>query len=466
MTIVQSRSHLLLFALAFCQFLVAIDYNIVLVALPQIGSEFGIDGTGLQWIVSAYALAFGGLLLLSGRLADVVGRRRMMMIGFGLYGLGSIAAAVTPFYGVILAGRVVQGIGGAFLSPAVLATIAVSFPEGPARFKALSIWSAAGAAGLAGGSALGGVLIAAFDWRSVFAINVPLVIVAAALVLRGVPADATTGARHRIDIFGAATSALGITAIVYALGEGPTAGWTSPNVLTTAAIGAVLLVVFIVIEKRSTSPLLPLSLLRNRSLAVGLIVMILFIASIGTSYYTFSLFLQQVLGASALTTGLAFLPWGIMAFLGSSIARLALGRFGLRGAIALSAVIAALGTAGFATSLYAGTALIVPVAWTLLLGVGQAMGFASLYAAAGAGITPERQGVASATMTTAQQVGTALGLSVLAGLAVAVSQSASGDSFAATAEGLRVATWASAAVLLSGAALALVALRKSPATQD
>lgn len=453
----QSVSRLLLPALAFCQFLVAVDYNIVLVALPSLGIELGMPSGALQWVVSAYALAFGGLLLLGGRVADVLGRRKGIVIGLIAFGVGSALAAGAIDPAMVLGGRVLQGAGGAFLTPAVLATIAVAFPEGPARYRALSVWAGAGAVGLALGSALGGALMAVFDWRSVFVLLVPLAAIATVGVLLSAPADPKTR-RRPLDIAGGASSALGIAGIVYALAEWPQAGWSTAVAISSLG-GLALLGFFFFWERRSPSPLLDFSLLRHRTLTGGVFAMILFMGSVATSYYVFTVFTQTVLGASALLTGIAFLPWGLVAMFGSTLARRMLTGLGVRGSLITSLLITATGTAGFATSLSPNTPLPVVVAWTLLLGIGQAMGFASLYAAAGTGIVDELQGVSSAVMSTTQQLGTALGLGGLVGIATLVSENAQGTTDETIAQGLQAASLAGAAGLLCAAIITALALR-------
>jgi EmrB/QacA subfamily drug resistance transporter len=452
----MTRRHpLLLPFLAFSQFLLALDYNIVLVALPDIGAELAMSETALQWVVSAYALSFGGLLLLGGRLGDVFGRRKFILLGLAVFAAGSLAAAFAPDAAVLLIGRVLQGVGGAVLSPAILATIAVTFEEGPARFRALAIWSSAGAVGLALGSALGGVLMAFFDWRAVFLTLVPLALIGLIGAWRVAPKEARTTRGHSLDLPGGVFASIGVAAIVFALAELPNRGIDS-LVVSSAIAGAVLLVAFVVRERKAKHPLLHLSLFRSRTLTGALVAMVLFMGSIGTSYYVFTLFTQSVLGTTALGTGLAFLPWGLTALFASGLARLALNRLGIRGALILGLLIAAAGNAGFASSLNPGTPLWTVMAWTALLGVGQAAGFATLFAAAGAGVPPEQQGVASALMSTVQQVGTALGLAVLIGLATWVTTAAQTSDVAATASGLQMATWVGAGILAAGAAVTAV----------
>jgi len=462
----KTRRHpLLLPLLAFCQFLLAVDYNIVLVALPDIGTDLDMTETSLQWVVSSYALAFGGLLLLGGRLADVFGRRRFVLLGLAVFAAGSLAAGLAPDAAVLITGRVLQGVGGALVSPAVLALIAVSFEEGPARFRALAIWSSAGAVGLALGSALGGILMEFLEWRAVFYFLVPLALLGLAVAVSATPREEPRSDRSPLDLPGGLFAATGVAALVYALAAWPNHGASAP-VLLPAAAGVVLLGAFILRERSIANPLLDLSLFRSRTLTGGLVAMILFMGSIGTSYYVFTLFTQGVLGTSALTTGLAFLPWGITGLLASTLAKHALSRLGIRTTLILALLIAAAGNAGLATSLTPDTPLAAVVSWTMLLGVGQAMGFATLFAAAGSGVPVERQGVASALMSTIQQIGTALGLAALIGVAAWVTAASAGSEMTAAADGLRAATWTGAGVLAAGSLLTALLMPRTAAQRS
>jgi MFS family permease len=454
-TLRDSPRRLLLPVLAFSQLIITIDYDIVLVALPRMKDSLGFSTAGLQWVVSAYALAFGGTLLFCGRFTDLFGRRRGIVAGLALYGVGTLAAAAAFEPALVLAGRVAQGLGGALLTPAVLAMINISFEDGPARFRALSVWSGAGAVGLAAGSALGGVLTSAFGWRAVFGVNVPLVALALAGILVAAPPDDRSARRRPLDVPGAVLATVTSVAVVLALAEGSARGWTSTVVLVSGAIGLIGLALFVAVEHRAPAALLPLGLLRGRALSVGVTVMALFLASIGTSYYVLTIFLQDVLGISALGTGLAFLPWGVAAIGGSQMSRLTLSRLGVHRALVISMLVAAAGTAGLASTLRAGEAVWVPLGWTVPLGVGQAMGFASLFAAAATGVEAGHQGITSALMSTFQQIGNAVGLSLLAGLAASIA-AAGAPSAHRTALGLRTVTWIAAAVLVVGAAAAVL----------
>lgn len=430
MTVISQRratAHpMLLPLLAFSQLIIAIDYNIVVVALPGIGRELHLSEHGLQWVINAYALMFGGLLLFGGRAADVLGRRRMLVVGLALYGVSSLAATFANQPALLLAARGVQGIGGAILLPTVLATLNASWPEGPARFRALSIWSAAGAVGLAAGSLLGGVLTGAFGWRSVFAVNVPLAATALVLAAIAAPADAARDRTRKLDTIGAATATAGLLLLVFAIASGPNVGWGAFPTIATLAGGIVLLGGFWTVERRTPQPLLPARLLDNRNLTGSVATMALFMGGVGTLYYVYTLFLQGTLHLSVMKTGLAFLPWALVGLAGSRLAGWMLGRVGIRASL------------GWGTSLAAGGAAALSFAmalegnywWTLpgvvVLALGQGVGFASVFAAAGVGVAAEEQGVAAGLASTAQQVGSALGLACVLAVAAAVAPSDSG----------------------------------------
>ncbi|WP_265447466.1 MFS transporter [Flexivirga meconopsidis] len=459
---VAAPHRLLLPLLAFCQLIVAIDYNIVLVALPRMQEALGFSPSSLQWVVSAYALAFGGVLLFAGRFTDIFGQRIGMFIGLALYGLGSGLAAVAGNPALVLVGRVAQGLGGALLTPSVLSTIFRTYAEGPARFKALAVWSGAGAVGLASGSALGGILTSATGWRGVFVVNIPLVVLALVGAAIAMPRDAVGAERPRLDVPGAILATIGSVGVVFALAQGPAEGWGSRSVVAAALAGIAALAAFVVVERNSAHPLLPLHLLGNRVLTIGLVSMLLFLGSIGTSYYVFTLFLQDVLGRSALVTGLAFLPWGVAGIVGSKMAESVLDRWGVTTTLCAGMVIGAAGTAALALTIRTTTPVWVAVVATLVLALGQAMGFASLFASAAAGVDPEHQGVTSALMSTCQQIGNAAGLAFLGALAAAVATRSGAPTASDTASGLRLVSWIAAGMLVVGAVIALGGRTRQP----
>ncbi|MFI7061845.1 MFS transporter [Kribbella sp. NPDC050124] len=448
--------------LAFAQLIIAIDYTIVFVAVPDIGRELGFAAHNLQWVVSGYAVAFGGFLLLGGRMSDLLGRRRMFTLGLFLYGVSSLAGGFATDPGLLVAARGVQGFGGAILAPAVLSLIGTLFAEGRERNRAFSIWGAAGGSGMALGSLLGGVLTQSFGWPAVFFVNVPLAAlgVVAAFVL--LPADAAARRGRRFDVPGAVTATAGITSVVFALVQGPATGWDVVSLLA-AAVGAVLLTAFVVIEVRSPDPLLPLGLLKVRNLRTGVLVITMFAATLGPLLYFETVYFQDIHGYSALETGLAYLVPTVAIFVGANLGGRLATRFGLHRTLAVSFAVAGAGTAflGLVVSTTASYGVLVPA--LLILGLGQGSAFTTMYAAASTGVAAEYQGIGSGIASTGQQVGNAVGLAVLVAIANRGIDGLTGEALrTASTHGLRVAVLIAAAGIVLTAFLALTA-RKTPA---
>ncbi|MBO8186348.1 MFS transporter [Streptomyces spirodelae] len=433
--------------LAFAQLIIALDYNIVYVALPEISDALGFSAHTLQWVVSAYAVAFGGFLLLGGRACDVAGPRRMFVLGLVLYAVSSLAGGLATGPGMLIAARAVQGLGGALLFPATLTLISTGFAAGRERNRAFAVWGTAGGSGMILGSLLGGVLTDAFGWTAVLLVNVPLAVLAALGALPLIPRG-NRRAGGRFDLPGALSATGGITLVVFALVQGPESGWSAPAVLAPAATGLILLSAFVVIERRSAEPLLPMRLLRDRDLRTGTAITFLYMGTFGALLYFLTLYFQDVHGYSALATGLAFLvPMAAIAA-GSQIAGWFATRHGMRTAVVASLLVGATGTitVGLCLSTTAGYLTLVP--GLLVLGLGQGAGYTVMFGAATAGIGTRDQGIASGMASTTQQIGGAVGLAVLVAVA------GLGET-AATVEGLRAALFAAAAGILAAAVTAL-----------
>jgi MFS family permease len=397
--------------LAFAQLIISIDYNIVYVALPRIGAGLGLPAHDLQWVVSAYAVAFGGFLLLGGRAADLVGRRRMFVFGLALYALSSVAggAATSPW--VLIAARAAQGIGGAFLFPATLSLVTTTFPEGRERNRALSVWAASGAGGMILGSLLGGILTEVFGWASVFFVNVPLAGGALLLAFRLIAPDPARR-RGRFDLPGALTGTLGATGVVFALVQGH--GWES---LAGLGIGVTCLVAFVLIERRAPEPLMPPRLFANPNLRAGVAVTFLFMATFGTLLYFLTGYFQNVHHYSALATGLAFLPPMAAGFAGSMTGGRLATRYGIRTTLVTSLAIGAVGTMVTALAMSPDGSYLALLPGLLVLSVCQGVVFTTMFAAAATGVRAHEQGIASGVVSTGQQVGSAVGLAVLVAVA-------------------------------------------------
>ncbi|MFF3314354.1 MFS transporter [Streptomyces sp. NPDC003035] len=442
----------LLALLAFAQFISAIDYNIVYVALPEIGSAVGFDAHSLQWVISAYAIAFGGLLLLGGRAADLFGRRRMFATALGLYGVASLAGGLATEPGVLVAARAVQGLGGALLLPATLALIATSFEEGAARNRALAVWGGAGAVGLALGSLLGGVLTQYLGWESVFYVNVPLALGAAAAAFAVIPPN---GARERgrgFDLAGGLAATAGFTALVFGVVQGPEAGWTSAETLVALLAGLVLVGVFLAVEARTAHPLMPLRLLRHRSLVTAMGITFVFMGTFGAQYYFFTVYLQTVHGYSAMATGLAFLPSALTGLVGTKVSERLLGRAGVKATVLTGLLLGSAGMAALALAFSPSAGYPVLLPGVILLSLGQGLAWTAMFAAAGTGVDARHQGVASAMASTTQQIGGAVGLAVLVAVAGPATDAVTGP---ALVPGLRAAGITAAALTLLGVAIAL-----------
>ncbi|MFI1419267.1 MFS transporter [Streptomyces sp. NPDC020731] len=433
--------------LAFAQLIVSVDYNIVYVALPEIGAALGFTTHGLQWVISGYAVAFGGFLLLGGRASDLFGPRRMFVLGLSLYAASSLAGGLAQDPRLLVAARAVQGVGGAFLFPATLTLVGTSFTEGRERNRAFAVWGTAGGSGMILGSLLGGVLTDAFGWAAVFYVNVPPAALAALLALPLLAPDAghrTAG--RRFDAAGALTATAGTTLLVLALVQGPEAGWTSAAVLSAAAAGLVLLTAFAAVERRGADPLTPPRLLRNSDLSTAMAVTFAFMATLGTLLYFLTVYFQTVHGYSALRTGLAFLVPTLAIAAGSQTAGRLANRYGLRATIVTALAVAAAGTALTALPMAADASYLSLVPGLVVLGIGQGACYSLMFGAAGTGVAAHEQGVAAGLASTTQQLGGAVGLAVLVAVAGP----------AGSVTGLRTAVFAAAA---GTAVTALVALR-------
>ena len=457
------RTGPLLALLAFAQFISAIDYNIVYVALPDIGRKLGFGPHNLQWVVSGYAVAFGGFLLLGGRAADIVGKRRVFTTALTLYGVASLAGGLATDQGMLVAARAVQGLGGALLLPATLSLIATTFTEGAARNRALAIWGGAGAVGMALGALLGGLLTNWFGWAAVFYVNVPLALGAAAVAFAVIPKDAQRDRGRGFDLAGALTATIGFTGLVVAIVQGPEAGWSSGGTVASLAAGIAFIGVFLLIEARTAHPLMPLRLLRNRNLAAAMGVTFVFMGTFGAQYYFFTVYLQDVRGYGALATGLAFLPSAVTGMIGTKTSEKLLGTLGTRATIIIGMLLGAVGMIALALALDPDGGYPALLPGVILLSLGQGIAWTAMFVAAGTGVDARHQGIASAMASTTQQIGSAVGLAVLVAVANAGVHPTTG---AALVPGLRAAGFTAAALTLLGAGIALTLRRPTPMALD
>ncbi|MFI9011486.1 MFS transporter [Actinosynnema sp. NPDC053489] len=446
----SSRSGLRLALLALAQFIIAIDYNNVYVALPEIGSALGFSDQSLQWVVSAYAVAFGGLLLLGGRAADRIGARRMFIGALLVFGLSSLVGGLATDQGLLVAARAVQGLGGALLFPSVLALIVTRFPEGKERNRALSVWGATGSGGLAAGALLGGVITYGLGWQWVFFIVVPITILAALVAPKLIAPD-TAVSKGSFDIPGALVVTIGVSLIVFGLVSGPEVGWGSIRAWGAIVLGILLVLGFFVIERTTKDPLAPVALFRNRSLVTAMAVAFLHHAALSSGYFIFTIYMQDQLQYNALQAGLAFLPLGVFAMIaGGKVASTVLTKAGVGAGLAVGMIIYAIGLAALVAGMSSGGSYWAVLPGVVLYGFGGGLAFTAIFVAASSGVDAGSQGVASALGSTALQIGAAVGLAII--LAIA---NANADFL----DGLQVAGYVAAAGALLGGLLALT-LRK------
>ncbi len=413
------RKGLALMLISIAQFMVVLDFSIVNVALPSIQKDLGFSTQNLQWVISAYALTLGGLLLLGGRLADLYGQRRIFSIGLVLFSLASFAGGLAPSSTMLILARVMQGIGAALLAPAALSLIATTFAEGEPRNKAFGLVNAVASAGFAAGAILGGLLTAGPGWRWVMFVNAPLGVATIILTPFVLPKSPASVEQRRIDILGALTVTSGLVALVYALSQGSDAGWLSPQTLGLFALTLVLLAAFVRIERRSSSPLVRLGIFRQRNVTGANIVNALATGAFDTLVFILTLYMQRVLGYSALETGLAFLPMAILLLIASNIAAQIVTHVGVR-SLLLGGVIGLIVGLLLLTGLTAnGTYMQSLLPGIIVVSLGMGPTFSMILIAATAGVSDNEQGLASGLFNTTEQIGASLVLAI----AVAASSS-------------------------------------------
>ncbi|MEJ8646332.1 MFS transporter [Streptomyces sp. MS1.HAVA.3] len=455
-----NRETATLALLSFAMLIVSLDQYIVVVALPDIARDLGYSAQTLQAVISAYAVASAGFLLFGGRAADLLGRRRILATGLVLYSGAAFAGGLATGPGMLLVARAVQGLGGALVFPTTLALINTTFGEGRARNRALGIWGGAGAAGLVIGVLLGGILTQAFGWEAVFFVNVALAGPALVLAFVVIPRDGEREKGRTFDLPGALSVSLGVTFVVFALVQGPGMGWLSPGILVSAAAGLLLIGAFVVIERRSSDPLMPPGLLANPNLITGVTIAFMFMATFGSVLYFLSLYFQDVLGYDALQTGASFLIPTAVVVAGSTVAGQLVTRFGLRRTLAAALAVGALGAVALGFAISPDGTYIELVPGLVVLSIGDGVVFTTMFIAAATGVPDRQQGIASGIASTGSGAGAAVGLAVLVLVATAGLDGLSGEQLRiATADGIRTALF----VVAGGIALTfLVAVRRCP----
>jgi EmrB/QacA subfamily drug resistance transporter len=416
--------NLALLLLAMTQFVIVIDASIVNVALPSIGAHLHFARADLSWVVNAYTLTFGGFLLLGGRMADLLGRRRMFMLGLVLFSLASLAGGIAQSEGWLIAARAIQGLGAAIVSPAALSIVTTTFAEGVERNRALGIWGAVAGAGGAAGVLLGGVLTSGLSWRWVLFVNVPIGILAAMLAPRTLLESRAEGETKTFDLPGAVTVTAGLALLVYAVVDAVNSGWGSTTTLLRLAGAAILLIAFLAIELRQRHPLMPFSIFRLRTLRGANIVGLLIGMSLFSMFFFISLYLQNVLHYSPIRAGLSYLPLAIGIILSAGAASQLVTRLGFKPPLMAGLLLIAGGLLWFSQVRAPGGSYAADVLGpSLLAAVGLGFAFVPVTIAAVTGTEPHEAGLASGLINTSQQVGGALGLAILATVANSRTQS-------------------------------------------
>jgi EmrB/QacA subfamily drug resistance transporter len=410
--------NLALLLLAMTQFVVVIDASIVNVALPSIGRYLHFSRDDLTWVVNSYTLTFGGFLLLGGRMADLLGRRRMFMLGLVVFSIASFAGGIAQSEGWLIAARAVQGLGAAIVSPAALSIITTTFAEGAERNRALGIWGAVAGAGGAAGVLLGGILTSGLSWRWVLFVNVPIGLTAAAMAPRTLRESRAQDEGQSFDLPGAVSVTAGLALLVYAVVDAVNVGWGSTSTLLRLAGAVILLIGFVVIELRQRHPLVPFSIFRLRTLRGANIVGLLIGMALFSMFFFISLYLQDVLRYSPIDTGFAYLPLAVGIILSAGGASQLVTRFGFKPPLIAGLVLIAAGLVWFSRVPGTGGTFAADILGpSLLAAVGLGLAFVPVTIAAVAGTEPGEAGLASGLINTSQQVGGALGLAILATVA-------------------------------------------------
>ncbi|MEV0125728.1 MFS transporter [Streptomyces sp. NPDC050703] len=409
-----ARPGTTLAAVSVVQFMVSLDLTVVNVGLPRIADGLGFSEVGLTWVIHAYALTFGGLLLLGGKIADRYGHKRVMLIGLGLFGLASLVGGLAQAPGQLVAARAAQGVGAAALAPAALALLASTFPGGKERVRAFGIWSGVNAAGGAVGVLAGGLLTQYAGWQWVMYINLPMAALALALAWRGIVRDGPSARRGSPDVLGAVLATAGAALLVFGVVRTEQHPWTSSTTLTTLAVAVVLLAAFVQVERTTKrDPLIRLGLLANRSLAGANLFALLFGGAMASLLYFVSLYLQRVLDSSPARTGVEFLPFTVGVIAGSTLAVRLGYKFAPRTVLITGGTLAALGFAWFGLIRADGSYLVDALGPSVVASVGIGLCLAPTVSIATGGVAPHEAGAASGVLNSTRQIGAALGLAAL-----------------------------------------------------
>jgi EmrB/QacA subfamily drug resistance transporter len=451
--------------------MIILDGTIVNVALPAIQSDLGFSQASLAWVLNAYLIAFGGLLLLAGRLGDLIGRKRMFMAGLAVFTIASLLCGAAQSQEVLIAARFVQGVGGAMTSAVILGMIVTMFPEPREQAKAIGVYSFVASAGASIGLLAGGVITDVINWHWIFLVNLPIGVVTAAIAVRVIERDEGAGLRDGADVLGAVLVTSALMLGVYTIVQSAEQGWTSARTLVLGAVSIALLAAFVARQSRTSNPLMPLRLFRTPNFAGANLAQILMISGLFGMFFLGTLYLERILDLTPIEIGLAFLPVSI------SIGVLSLGvsprlvtRYGGRAVLVPGLVLIAAGLALFARAPVDGGYLADVLPTMVLVGLGAGLSFPALMTLAMSGATPSDSGLASGVVNTTQQVGAALGLAVLATLSADRTESllSDGDPVAtALTGGYQLAFVVAAALVAVGTIVAITTLRPpKPAEQE
>jgi EmrB/QacA subfamily drug resistance transporter len=470
----NARAHgvnpwLVLCLVCLAQFMVILDATIVNVALPSIQTDLDISESSLQWIVNAYALLFGGFLLLGGRAGDLIGRKRVFLGGLVLFTTASLLCALAPNETWLILSRGLQGLGAALVSPAALSIVMTTFAEGKERTRAMGVWAAIAVGGGAVGLVLGGLLVETLSWPWIFFVNVPVGIVAFILSLRSVPESKDEHMHKSFDLAGAVTVTAGLVSLVYGIVRSSESGWGSAEVLGFLGLAAVLLVSFVLIEGRSKEPLVRLSIFSVKTVRGANVAMFVVAAGLFAMFFFNTLYVQRVLGFSPLEAGLAFVPFTAGVIIGASLSQKLVPALGAREVPLIGVVLAAAGLLLFLRLTPESSYVADLLPGIMLTSIGMGLVFVPITLIATSGVPIDDAGLASGLFNTSQQIGGALGLALLSTLATNRTSSelsslgrapTEADTADALVSGFHVTWAASATLLLAGGLLLLALLRR------
>jgi len=448
--------------LALVQFMVVLDIAIVNVALPSIQADLGFSQENLQWVISAYALVFGGFLLLGGRAADLFGRRRIFLLGLVIFSLGSLLSGLAWSEASLIGARAIQGLGAAVISPAALSILTTTFSEGRERNLALGVWGAVGGFGAAAGVLLGGILTEALSWEWIFFVNVPVGIIGLALTPLLLTESRDARARS-FDLPGAALVTGGLVALVYAITQANDKGWTSAETIGVFTLSAVLLAAFVVWERRAGDPLMPFSIFRVSTVTGANVAGLILGTATFSMFLMLTLYMQQVLGYSAMKTGVAYLAVAGTAILWSAVAAQLVTRIGVKPVLVAGMGLLTAGTLYFTQVSVGGSYVDDLLPGFLLIGMALGFSFVPISIAAVAGVQASEQGLASGLFNTSQQIGGALGIAILSTVATTTAENHVEGGIAvpfALTDGFQAAFWVASGVAFAGVVGALTLIRR------